>query len=106
MGARFIPGVNTGAFSAHTPLRCKSLGAIFLRWLVLNAGTGKAYSFNDVIRMLNQKLESAIEPKYTENPIKNYVRHTLADTSKCRAILKFKAQFTLEEGISKLVDYY
>jgi len=73
---------------------------------VLNAGTGKAYSFNDVIRMLNQKLESDIEPKYTENPIKNYVRHTLADTSKCRAILKFKAQFTLEEGISKLVDYY
>jgi UDP-glucose 4-epimerase len=73
---------------------------------VLNAGTGKAYSFNDVIGMLNQKLESAIEPKYTENPIKNYVRHTLADTSKCREILKFEAQFTLEEGISKLVDYY
>ena len=73
---------------------------------VLNAGTGKAYSFNDVIRMLNQKLESAIEPTYTENPIKNYVRHTLADTSKCREILKFEAQFTLEEGISKLVDYY
>jgi UDP-glucose 4-epimerase len=73
---------------------------------VLNAGTGKAYSFNDVIRMINQKLESAIEPMYTENPIKNYVRHTLADTSKCRAILKFEAQFTLEEGISKLVDYY
>lgn len=60
---------------------------------VLNAGTGKAYSFNEVIRMLNQKLESAIKPKYTENPIKNYVRHTLADTSKCREILKFEAQF-------------
>ncbi|MBP7067369.1 MAG: NAD-dependent epimerase/dehydratase family protein [Methanothrix sp.] len=73
---------------------------------VLNAGTGKAYSFNDVIRMLNQKLESAIEPTYTENPIKNYVQHTLADTSKCRAILKFEAQFTLVEGIRRLVDYY
>ena len=56
--------------------------------------------------MLNQKLESAIEPEYTENPIKNYVLHTMADTSKCREILKFEAQFTLEEGISKLVDYY
>jgi len=73
---------------------------------ILNVGTGKVYSFNDVIGMLNQKLGFAIEPKYTENPIKNYVQHTMADTSKCREILKFEAQFTLEEGISKLVEYY
>lgn len=73
---------------------------------VLNAGTGKAYNFNDVIGMLNQKLNSAIEPKYTKNPIKNYVQHTMADISKCREILKFEAQFTLKEGISKLVEYY
>jgi UDP-glucose 4-epimerase len=73
---------------------------------VLNVGTGKAYSFNEVVGMLNQKLESAVEPKYTENPIKNYVQHTMADTSKCREILKFEAQYTLKEGIDKLVEYY
>lgn len=73
---------------------------------VLNVGTGKAYSFNDVIRMLNQNLGCAAEPKYTENPIKNYVQHTMADTSKCREILRFEPQFALEEGISKLVEYY
>jgi UDP-glucose 4-epimerase len=73
---------------------------------ILNVGTGKAYSFNDVIGMLNQKLVSAVEPKYTENPIKNYVQHTMADTSKCKEILKFEAQFTLKEGISNLVEYY
>lgn len=73
---------------------------------VLNVGTGKAYSFNDLIKMLNQNFESAVEPKYTENPIKNYVQHTMADTSKCREILKFEAQCTLKEGIDKLVEYY
>jgi UDP-glucose 4-epimerase len=69
---------------------------------ILNAGTGKAYSFNDVIRLINGELRTDIKQKYTENPIKNYVRDTLADTSKCRQILGFKAEISLEEGISLL----
>lgn len=73
---------------------------------ILNVGTGRAYSFNDITEMLNLKLGAAIKPNYVENPIKNYVQHTLAYTSKCREILKFEAQFTLEKGLSKLVDFY
>jgi UDP-glucose 4-epimerase len=69
---------------------------------ILNAGTGKAYSFNDVIRLINGELKTDIKQRYTENPIKNYVRDTLADTSKCRQILGFKAEISLEEGISLL----
>lgn len=69
---------------------------------ILNAGTGKAYSFNDVIRLINGELKTDIKQKYTENPIKNYVRDTLADTSKCRQTLGFKAELSLEEGISQL----
>ncbi len=71
---------------------------------ILNVGTGKAYSFNQVIEMINSHLKSAIRPKYTENPIKNYVKDTLADTSKCKEILDFEARITLEEGISNLVQ--
>jgi UDP-glucose 4-epimerase len=48
---------------------------------ILNAGTGKAYTFNDVIKILNQKLGLSVKPQYVKNPIKNYVMHTLADTS-------------------------
>jgi UDP-glucose 4-epimerase len=69
---------------------------------ILNAGTGKAYSFNDVIRLINGELKTDIKQRYTENPIKNYVRDTLADTSKCRQILGFQAEISLEEGISLL----
>ncbi len=73
---------------------------------ILNVGTGKAYSFNQVIDMINASLDPAVEPEYRENPIKNYVRDTLADTSRCREILGFEAGITLEDGISKIADYY
>jgi UDP-glucose 4-epimerase len=69
---------------------------------ILNAGTGKAYSFNDVIRMINLELKTDIKHTYTPNPIKNYVRDTLADTSKSQRILGFQARISLQEGIKQL----
>jgi len=70
---------------------------------ILNVGTGRACSFNEVIGMINAKLGTDIKQKYVENPIKNYVRDTLADTGKCREALGFQAQISLEEGIRRLV---
>ncbi len=72
----------------------------------LNVGTGKAYSFNDVVRMLNDKVGTDIQPDYVENPIKNYVAHTLADTAKAEEVLGFEAEYTLEKGIEELLQYY
>jgi UDP-glucose 4-epimerase len=73
---------------------------------ILNVGTGKAYSFYDVVRILNKKLGSAIEPIHVENPIKNYVRDTLADLSKTKEILGFESHYSLVDGIGELVRYY
>ncbi|MGV8176163.1 MAG: NAD-dependent epimerase/dehydratase family protein, partial [Methanothrix sp.] len=56
---------------------------------ILNVGTGRAYSFNEVIRMINAQLGTDIKLKYIETPIKNYVRDTLADVNKSREILGF-----------------
>ena len=39
-----------------------------------------------------------MKPQYTENPIKNYVQHTLADTSKAEKEIGFKAKTTLGDG--------
>jgi len=72
---------------------------------VLNVGTGKAYSFNDIIEILNQKLRSNVTPKYIENPIKNYVLHTLADTTNLHSVLGFKAKYDLESGIDELIGH-
>lgn len=70
---------------------------------VLNVGTGRACSFNEVIGMINAQLGTDIKQKYIENPIKNYVRDTLADTGKCREVLGFQSRISLEEGIGRLV---
>jgi Nucleoside-diphosphate-sugar epimerases len=72
----------------------------------LNVGTGEVYSFNDVVRMLNDKMGTDIQPDYVENPIKNYVAHTLADTAKAEDVLGFEAEYTLEEGMDELLKYY
>ena len=53
--------------------------------------------------MLNTALKKNIKPTYVENKVKNYVAHTLADTSKAKRELGFEAKVTLEEGIGKLL---
>jgi UDP-glucose 4-epimerase len=70
---------------------------------ILNIGTGAAYSFNEAIDLINSKLGSRIMPKYVDNPIKNYVAHTLADTSKAEREIGFKAQISLEAGIDMIL---
>lgn len=73
---------------------------------IFNVGTGRSITINDMIGLLNKKLGKDIKPHYKENPIKNYVQHTLANTAKAEKELGFKAKISLEEGIDRLIDYY
>jgi nucleoside-diphosphate-sugar epimerase len=72
---------------------------------VFNVGSGKSYSFNEMIDIL-RKNNLEIKVKYVENPIKNYVYKTLADVKKAKEILKFKAKYEVEEIIPKIIEYY
>lgn len=69
---------------------------------IFNVGTGKSHSFNDIVKILNAKLGTNLKPEYKENPIKNYVMHTKADTTK---ITKsgFKPMYSLDEGLNQLI---
>jgi len=73
---------------------------------IFNVGRGKSYSLNEVIAMVSKILDVEVKVKYIENPIKNYVWHTLADTTKAEERLGFKAKVDLEEGIRKIIPYY
>lgn len=66
---------------------------------IFNVGTGKSYSFNQVVQIINEQLGKNVKPIYKPNPIPNYVYHTLADTAKAEKMLGFKAKIPLEEGI-------
>jgi UDP-glucose 4-epimerase len=73
---------------------------------IFNAGTGKAYTLNEMIGILGKQMGKEIKPTYVKNPISNYVEHTLADTSKSREMLGFTAKYSLEMGIAELLKYY
>lgn len=73
---------------------------------VFNVGTGKSTSVNAVTALLNKYLGTKIKPKYTRNPIKGYVYHTKADTTKSKKLLGFKAEIPLEKGLKLLVRCY
>ncbi|MEA1863669.1 MAG: NAD-dependent epimerase/dehydratase family protein [Euryarchaeota archaeon] len=70
---------------------------------VFNVGTGVSHSFNDVVVAINGVLGTDIEPRYIDNPVKNYVAHTLADLTKVTDALGFRSEYSLEEGIREIV---
>ncbi|MEM0096890.1 MAG: GDP-mannose 4,6-dehydratase [Conexivisphaerales archaeon] len=73
---------------------------------IYNVGTGRSYSLNEMLVMLGEELGREIDPKYIENPMKNYVMVTQADISKSRKELGFEARISLREGIRKIIEYY
>lgn len=70
---------------------------------VFNVGTGKSYSLNDLVSLLNRALKKDVKVTYVPNSIKNYVAHTLADVTKAKTELGFEAKVSLEEGIRRII---
>ena len=77
-----------------------------LRGEILNVGTGTSHSFNSIVERLNAALGTKVAPRYVKNPLKNYVAHTLAETSKAERLLVFRAKVGVDEGIRRTVKYY
>jgi len=77
-----------------------------LRGEILNVGTGTSHSFNSIVEKLNAALGTKVAPRYVKNPLKNYVAHTLAETSKAERLLAFRAKVGVDEGIRRTVKYY
>ena len=73
---------------------------------ILNVGTGKAYTFNQTIEILNKGMGLDVKPQHVPNPIKNYVLHTLSDTTKSEKVLGFKARYNLVDGVKELLKFY
>jgi UDP-glucose 4-epimerase len=82
---------------------CLKAGEADLGREVINIGTGKETSFNELVEVLNRALGKSIEPKHVGNPIENYISETLADITKARRLLGFEPSVSLEEGIGLLM---
>jgi len=67
---------------------------------IINVGTGRARSFNDIIDILNKNLKTNLLADYFDNPYKGvYQDFTQADTRNLDKLLGVRAEFSLEEGI-------
>jgi len=69
---------------------------------ILNVGTGHAYNFNEIVEILNSKLQTKIKPTYVKIPMNNYVDHTLADITKIKK-LGYTPKFNIYQGIDELI---
>jgi len=76
----------------------KMMGEIF------NIGTGRCWSLNELIGILNKFLKKSIKPKYIEMPIKNYMASQLSDNKKINSVLGFKPKYMLEDGIKDMIN--
>jgi len=66
---------------------------------IVNVGTGKATTFNAVIRILNQALGASSEPDYFDNPYPFYQNETEADLTLARTLIGYQPGFDTEKGI-------
>ncbi|QDX41065.1 NAD-dependent epimerase/dehydratase family protein [Salarchaeum sp. JOR-1] len=73
---------------------------------VYNLGTGDAYSFNEMVELINDALGTDVEPEYEPVPIENYVYHTKADPSKFKHATGWEPEVDFTEGVGLVCEPY
>ena len=66
---------------------------------IVNVGSGKSHSFNEVIACINVLLDRKMLPAYVNKPV-NYLERTLADIDKMKKLLNINP-LDLKEGLQK-----
>lgn len=69
---------------------------------IVDVGSGRSLSFNEIIGVLNLTLGTNIVPKYIDTP-GNYIKHTNADISVLKQF--YSPRVPLEAGIGRMVNY-
>lgn len=70
---------------------------------IVNVGTARMMSLNEIAGFLNRYLGKDIRPKYVPMPFKNYMRYQLADLTHVTGLLGFRPAFDLEAGLNDFV---
>lgn len=70
---------------------------------IINVGTGKPTSLNELVEIILKELNPSVKPTYIPKD-KNYVEDLRADTDLMKKLLKIEP-ITLKEGIKKFIDY-
>ncbi|SMO39540.1 ADP-L-glycero-D-manno-heptose 6-epimerase [Balnearium lithotrophicum] len=80
-------------------------GAFSERSGIVNVGTGRARSFNEVVEIIKKTLGVDAETEYFDNPYDFYQNYTEADLTETKEILGWYPQTQIEEGIPLYVQW-
>ena len=71
---------------------------------VINVGTGRSFTLNQTIDLLNAILGLQVKPQYGA-PRRGDVRHSTAEISRARATLGYEPLVSFEDGLRRTVDW-
>jgi UDP-glucose 4-epimerase len=72
---------------------------------IFNAGTGISHSFLEIIEKISKQMNKKAKISFVKNPIKNYVEHTKADTTKTKKYFpELPTPRTVDEGIKEILE--
>ena len=71
---------------------------------VVNAASGTARTYNDVIALLNKNMGLKLEPEYIDNPYPFFQLKTEADLTLAKEKTGYTPDYTLEKGIAEYVE--
>ena len=72
---------------------------------VFNVACGKGYDLLELVKIVNEILNKSIEPKFMP-PRPGDVKHTLADVTKMKKLLKLDPKVDFVLGLRKTVEYF
>jgi len=72
---------------------------------VINIGCGEGITINQLSDKINKILRKDIKAKY-EKPRPGDVRHTMADVSKQRELLKLELRYDFDKGLRETVEWF
>jgi ADP-L-glycero-D-manno-heptose 6-epimerase len=85
-------------------VRANLLAAKAKESCIVNCGSGKATTFNDIIKELNKVMKLNRKPEYIDNPYgKNYQSYTECDMTLAKKNIGFVPEYSFEQGLK---DYF
>ena len=72
---------------------------------IVNVGTGRARSFNEVVEIIAKTLGVNVEVEYFDNPYDFYQNYTEADLTETENVLGWYPQTQIEEGIPSYINW-
>ena len=72
---------------------------------IVNVGTGRARSFNEVVDIIRKTLGVDVEVEYFDNPYEFYQNYTEADLTETKEVLNWYPKTQIEEGIPAYIEW-